>query len=986
MALVENRFVCDLSKPVQAQALKGNVFSLDNLGSRISVLIYDNGQPATISGSITANCILPDGSTVNINGGLTTENGGSKAYVDVPQSCLLISGILKIAIKCTSSSVITTLAAIVANVYMTKTDNVITPSQQVITDWNAEISAAIATQNAQIAGINNLLANSDISPLDCIPFNRVVKYKKNGNPKTTSLTYPEKYLQYSKYSNNETASTSLWCLMGQTIQPFFVADRDYENNETADFDYSLIIQSDRNISASITMTVETVTGWGGKKLFEKTVNLEAGTNIIFFDDMIARNNVTSGTAFYQIAVYTVTEIGDFSFCFIEKSELVKYVEQTRSTLESLLPKVEISNTYAAIKERNDTVVALTNSNGVFNFSFSKTGGYVYFYSLWGYNTLIGNNKYNVLFENASNDEIEFDVMVSKGVNWTTQNDPHLIETIVLGAGRSTAIEFSFGDYYGTESGDFCYLIVRATGEQSNNINALIKTTVSIGGTQYSEYAENSFYSVLSEYANKAFHAKEADDSERAKNAGWEMISITPAITREVELPTPSPVSFAWNGTKGTVTIAPYETAASNFKLIVISFKYIADYVGHGYKLLFKANNQSNVFPIGTVAITNNKDTGWSPNLWTESNETDLNWEAEVEIDNISGIGEVTKPVLVIGVYNLHAPAVLSETIVNTFEIRIVDQNNCVIATRFNGQIPGVVTNEEMQQMFPEENGQQDMIFWGDSLTAHGGTTTSYSAVCAGLLGKTFKNCGVGGESENTIAARQGGNNLLIPAGNVNGTYSLDQMKDRYGKFIRPLRQGDGSNTVNPILINGQQCTLTISQESSTDPNATYSISGYDGTTLFETTALFNGYKQYGDITVIWVGTNGLETNTIEERISIINSMLSRVGKKYVVLGISWHTEAEMAEDDEKMQIAFGNHFFPTRRMLVNYGLEIEGITPTETDLANIAEGYVPQSLRDTLSSGNPDPIHLNANGRHALGVMLASFIVGLGYAEYPAED
>lgn len=151
MAKVETRFVCDLSKPVQAQALKGNVFSLDNLGSRLSVLVYENGSPATISGSVTANCILPDGSTVNVNGTLTTENGGSKAYVDIPQSCLLIPGLLKIAIKVTSSSVITTLAAIVANVYMTKTDNVITPSQQVITDWNAEISAAIATQDAAIA-------------------------------------------------------------------------------------------------------------------------------------------------------------------------------------------------------------------------------------------------------------------------------------------------------------------------------------------------------------------------------------------------------------------------------------------------------------------------------------------------------------------------------------------------------------------------------------------------------------------------------------------------------------------------------------------------------------------------------------------------------------------------------------------------------------------------------------------------------------------
>lgn len=157
MAVVENKFVCDLKKPVQAQALKGNVFSLDNLGSRLSVLIYENGVPATISGSITADCILPDGSTVTVNGGLTTENGGSKAYVDVPQSCLLIPGILKIAIKCTSSSVITTLAAIVANVYMTKTDNVITPSQQVITDWNAEISASLANQNAEISDLKSAL-------------------------------------------------------------------------------------------------------------------------------------------------------------------------------------------------------------------------------------------------------------------------------------------------------------------------------------------------------------------------------------------------------------------------------------------------------------------------------------------------------------------------------------------------------------------------------------------------------------------------------------------------------------------------------------------------------------------------------------------------------------------------------------------------------------------------------------------------------------
>ena len=151
MAKIETWLNCDLQKAVQAQALTGNVFSQDNNGNRILVRIFNGGQKATVSGSVTANCILADGSTVNVNGTLTSADGQSVAYVDIPQGVLLVPGTLKIAIKLTDSGAITTLAAIVTTVYQTKTDNVITPSQQIINDWNAEISAAIATQDAAIA-------------------------------------------------------------------------------------------------------------------------------------------------------------------------------------------------------------------------------------------------------------------------------------------------------------------------------------------------------------------------------------------------------------------------------------------------------------------------------------------------------------------------------------------------------------------------------------------------------------------------------------------------------------------------------------------------------------------------------------------------------------------------------------------------------------------------------------------------------------------
>ena len=157
MAKIESYFNCDLKKAVQVQVLSGNVFSMDNNGNRICVRIFNDGEKATVTGSVSGRCILADGSTVNVSGGLTTANGQSVAYVDIPQGCLLIPGTLKITIQLTDSGVITTLAAILTTVYQTKTDNVITPSQQIINDWNAAISSALGAQDAQISALSTAL-------------------------------------------------------------------------------------------------------------------------------------------------------------------------------------------------------------------------------------------------------------------------------------------------------------------------------------------------------------------------------------------------------------------------------------------------------------------------------------------------------------------------------------------------------------------------------------------------------------------------------------------------------------------------------------------------------------------------------------------------------------------------------------------------------------------------------------------------------------
>ena len=272
--------------------------------------------------------------------------------------------------------------------------------------------------------------------------------------------------------------------------------------------------------------------------------------------------------------------------------------------------------------------------------------------------------------------------------------------------------------------------------------------------------------------------------------------------------------------------------------------------------------------------------------------------------------------------------------------------------------------------FNVEEYTTDLCFWGDSLTAGaGGSGTNYPSVCASELGITsFINCGVGGENANTIACRQGGNSLILKDGTVS-KYSLSELTDIYGTACNPLRQGSGNNSVNPIYINGVKCNLSISQTSTTDPNATYTITGYNGRLLAETPVKFSGCDIKSKITVIFVGQNG---PYLAERLSIIDSMISKINDKYIIMGLSSGSSASKADEEAQMLSKYGVHYFNTRYMLSKYGMNIMNLTPTSSDTIEMNNGEVPSSLRS-------DSIHLNANGYTALGKMLAQKIRACGY-------
>lgn len=156
MALIESWFKQDLNKAVSVQYLCGNVFSQDNLANKVGVSVYSDGEAATLSGSISANVIRSDGTTVSVAGSFS----GNQAWVILPQAAYAIPGLISIIIKCTSSTTITTLCAVVATVYNSITDPVIDPGTIIPSVQNliAQIEAAVATIPADYSSLWTSLA------------------------------------------------------------------------------------------------------------------------------------------------------------------------------------------------------------------------------------------------------------------------------------------------------------------------------------------------------------------------------------------------------------------------------------------------------------------------------------------------------------------------------------------------------------------------------------------------------------------------------------------------------------------------------------------------------------------------------------------------------------------------------------------------------------------------------------------------------------
>lgn len=282
---------------------------------------------------------------------------------------------------------------------------------------------------------------------------------------------------------------------------------------------------------------------------------------------------------------------------------------------------------------------------------------------------------------------------------------------------------------------------------------------------------------------------------------------------------------------------------------------------------------------------------------------------------------------------------------------------------------------------------------GDSLTmGFGGNGVTYPSELQMLLGSDFRvvNRGVGGEPIATIAARTGAfamllsNPLVLPVDTTKvkiGSYSYSSTEallttdsgliSSYDSqdFIRLLIQGGGSD-INPISINGIECTLShvvtdVGGVMSGDYYISRNTAGAEITIPTLTPVYPISLSHKARYRIIFAGTNGRFTDALDyvNQMKVIER--SNPNQVFLFIGMHKYTSLSLLQEIEGLMTKeFGNRFVNNRLYLSTNAMADLGLTPTAQDITDMANGEAPLSL--LRSSG--DRIHFNANGYRAVAL------------------
>lgn len=320
----------------------------------------------------------------------------------------------------------------------------------------------------------------------------------------------------------------------------------------------------------------------------------------------------------------------------------------------------------------------------------------------------------------------------------------------------------------------------------------------------------------------------------------------------------------------------------------------------------------------------------------------------------------------------------------------------------------------------DEQATHNIVVWGNSITWGSASSSDNNCYCAvlqkelnenGYKDYSVINCGVGGETYQSILVRQGGIGLYfdkelsfngkekVSLGKIENYIAKHSMRNTFfneNSYFFLLLQGESGRsnrkikTVNPLTFNGVSFTLSFEGNAT---NGEYFITPNEDITLnvpkdaiFET----SGSKIKEDIVVFAMGTNGGylgrsetfdENKAIENAINMTDLAIKKSNTdKYIVCSPYAGTALKefgvegMKKLEKEFQNHYGKRYLNWREYLVNSGLNDAGIDAAEQDKKDIEEGKCPTSL---LSDG----LHPNDIGHKIIGERIFRKLKELNYIE-----
>ena len=263
--------------------------------------------------------------------------------------------------------------------------------------------------------------------------------------------------------------------------------------------------------------------------------------------------------------------------------------------------------------------------------------------------------------------------------------------------------------------------------------------------------------------------------------------------------------------------------------------------------------------------------------------------------------------------------------------------------------------------------------------------------------------GIGGETAQTIAARQGGLTIapsgaftLGGAAGSSVTFTEGSFNDLTGGHIVPRsKSGYCYGWEGTCYLNGIPGTITkLEVNDKIKPRTLISLTftrAYDGEALSvnegESRILIpSGNMVKGDINVIFIGENGWhdinkdgEINEVDLSL-IIDAMIQATPnpERTIIIGLTTGTAQSRADMEAFMQEKYGTRYINMRAHLSNLDtLEKAGVEVTQTDLDKIAVGSLPTSLwRDSS-----DYVHMNSKGYEIVANKIYQTIQSLGFLD-----